>query len=260
MPAKKEKALIVQDEQPLATEVSQPMKLIELAISQNFDLDKFERLFELQERWEKNQSKKAFDQAFSNFQAELPVVPKTKTAKFETRNGGTMEYSYASIDDVVKALTPVLPKHGLSYRFEQVMSNNVIKIICILTHADGHSVSCSMQGFPDQSGNKNPLQQIASTVSYLKKYTLSNVTGLACVDDDNDGNYQQLNQQLDASQPQGQDVPALEYYPDEEFNKYKDFWVKQIKELNGITADRIIAKIESKYAMTDDQKYYLHTV
>lgn len=254
MPAKKEKALIVQEEQPLATEASQPMKLIELAISQNFDLDKFERLFELQERWEKNQAKRAFDQAFSNFQSELPTVPKSKTASFQTKNGW-MEYNYASIDDVVKALTPVLPQHGLSYRFEQAMSNNVIYIICILTHADGHSVSCKMQGFPDQSGNKNLLQQMASTVSYLKKYTLSNVTGLACVDDDNDGNYQQF----DASQHQTQEIPALEYYPQESFDKNFNQWQTLIKD-KGVTADRIIAMAESKAPMTDQQKEQLKTV
>jgi len=37
------------------------------------------------------------------------------------------------------------------------------------------------------SGNKNPIQAIASTVSYLERYTLLAITGLTTKDMDDDG-------------------------------------------------------------------------
>jgi hypothetical protein len=41
-----------------------------------------------------------------------------------------------------------------------------------------------MKAPPDDSGKKNPIQQIASTVSYLERYTLFAITGLAPQEDD----------------------------------------------------------------------------
>ncbi len=90
---------------------------------------------------------------------------------------------------MLSAIGPVLHKHGLSYRFEQEANEKCIKVTCILSHGSGHSESCSMAGLPDASGNKNLMQQLASTFTYLKKYTLSGVLGLANVDEDNDGHY-----------------------------------------------------------------------
>ncbi len=59
---------------------------------------------------------------------------------------------------------------------------------CILTHELTHSERTSLTAKPDQSGKKNPIQAIASTVSYLQKYTLLAITGLAAQGMDTDGN------------------------------------------------------------------------
>jgi hypothetical protein len=42
-------------------------------------------------------------------------------------------------------------------------------------------------GCADATGNKNPVQQIGSTVTYLQRYTLLAATGLATSDSDDDG-------------------------------------------------------------------------
>ena len=51
----------------------QPMTLIEQAINGGVEVEKLERLFDLQERWEAAKAKTAFFRAMANFQAEIPA-------------------------------------------------------------------------------------------------------------------------------------------------------------------------------------------
>jgi hypothetical protein len=44
-----------------------------------------------------------------------------------------------------------------------------------------------LSGEPDASGQKNKIQQVGSTVTYLQRYTLLALTGLATHDQDDDG-------------------------------------------------------------------------
>jgi hypothetical protein len=166
---------------------AQPMRLIELAITQGADVEKLEKLMALQERWNEQQAKKSFFESLSQMQAEMPVIRKLKQAAFNTKNGGQMSYSYASLEDITEQIKPMLLKFGFSYRFEQAFNNGLIVITCVITHKDGHSEECSMPGTPDMSGNKNALQQAASAVTYLRRYTLTGALGIATADTDIDG-------------------------------------------------------------------------
>jgi len=166
--------------------VSQPMHLIEMAISNNADIEKLEKLMALQERWDAQQAKKAYFDALSQMQAEMPIIRKLSTASFATKSGGNMSYAFAKLEDIVEQMKPFLKKFGFSFRFEQSFDNGIF-IKCIATHKDGHSEECSMVGGADMSGNKNPLQQVASSVTYLRRYTLTGVFGISTADADIDG-------------------------------------------------------------------------
>lgn len=166
---------------------AQPMRLIELAITQGADVEKLEKLMALQERWNEQQAKKSYFESLSQMQAEMPVIRKLKQAAFNTKSGGQMSYSYASLEDITEQIKPMLLKFGFSYRFEQSFNAGLIAITCVITHKDGHSESCSMPGTPDMSGNKNALQQAASAVTYLRRYTLTGALGIATADTDIDG-------------------------------------------------------------------------
>lgn len=176
-----------ENKQSREVSVSQPMRLLEMAISANADVEKLEKLMALQERWNEQQAKKAFFDSLSQMQSEMPVIRKLKQAAFNTKSGGQMSYSYASLEDIVEQIKPLLQKFGFSFRFEQQFNNGLIVISCIATHKDGHSEICSMPGTPDMSGNKNALQQAASAVTYLRRYTLTGVFGISTADTDIDG-------------------------------------------------------------------------
>ena len=172
------------DEKPyeVATrESGSPAELMMKAVAGGMDIDKIKQMMDLQERWEANQARKAYTQAMAAFKAEPLTVAKDKVnTQYKSK--------YASEGSLLNTVNPVLSKHGLSSGFEFDQTDG-LKITCTLTHSGGHKESVSLKGPLDTSGQKNPLQQIKSTITYLRKATFEAVTGIASSDDagDDDG-------------------------------------------------------------------------
>jgi len=155
-----------------------PQDMLAIAVRQNADLDKISKLMDLQERWEASEAKKLYTRAMANFQSKLgPII--------KTRQGHNSKY--ADIDDIAQAIRPVLEDVGLSYRFDQQQEGEQIKISCVVTHVAGHSESTMFCAGIDNSGGKNLIQAMASTVTYLRRYTLTGALGITTGQDDNDG-------------------------------------------------------------------------
>jgi hypothetical protein len=167
-------------------EARSPAALIQAAISGNADLDKLEKLLALQERWEANEAKKAYVSAMAAFKASPPKIEKTKQVKFSTSKGVT-EYKHALLADAAEKINKALSLHGLSAGWTTHQGGKEITVTCRITHAMGHSEETSLTASPDDSGGKNSIQSIGSTVSYLERYTLFALTGLASHDMDDDG-------------------------------------------------------------------------
>jgi hypothetical protein len=166
--------------------IENPLVLISSAIEKGIDVDKFQQLFELQQRWEEKQALKAFNEAYSKWLSQKPEVKKTKEVKYRMKSGGEKKYKYAPLPEIQKAVDPVLSKLGLSYRFKQTQEGANITITCILSHVDGHSVESPLSAPMDTSGSKNAIQSAGSTVTYLQRYTLVPLLGIN-VEDDDDG-------------------------------------------------------------------------
>ena len=109
--------------------------------------------------------------ALAHFQAEVPTVAKTKTAKL-----GTYSYTYAGLADVTEAAMPLLSKHGLA--FITTPSNGVLT--GMLIHTSGQSITGSL---PITGGTP---QAIGSSLTYMRRYLLGCMTGLV-TDEDDDG-------------------------------------------------------------------------
>lgn len=160
-----------------------PMVMLDRAVQSGASVETMERLMALQERWEANQARKAFDNAIAEAKAELPVVLKGKTVDFSTSKGRT-HYQYEDLASIAKQVDPILSKHGLSYRFHTATDpNQPVVVSCILSHRDGHSERTALSSPPDTTGNKNSIQAIGSTVTYLQRYTLKAALGLAASSD-----------------------------------------------------------------------------
>lgn len=164
-----------------------PSDLIAQAIDKGLDVESLEKLMALQERWETNQARKAFFEAFTKFQSEAPELRKSSTASFDLKNGGKTEYKYAKLADITRQLNDVLKNNELSYRWEIQDDATTLKVTCIVSHVAGHSERTTMTASPDVSGSKNPIQARGSAIEYLKRYTLIGALGLSTADSDVDG-------------------------------------------------------------------------
>lgn len=164
-----------------------PAELLHIAVTQNADLDKLTKLMELQERWERNEARKAFVAAMNAFKSEPVRIVKNGQVGYEGKRGGPTNYNYATLDHVCDAVIGGLSKHGISHRWTVKQEGEWIKVTCVLRHALGHEEETTLMGTADQTGSKNSIQAIGSTVTYLQRYTLLAATGLAAAEQDTDG-------------------------------------------------------------------------
>lgn len=163
-----------------------PTQMLSIAVEQNADLDKLQKLMDLQERWEANESRKAFAVALAEFQSKLGPIIKKQTVDYTTAKGRT-NFAFANIDDIAQQIRPILDSVGLSYRFSQSQDGDSVTVNCIVSHISGHTETTALTASNDNTGGKNAIQAMASTVTYLRRYTLTGALGITTGSDDNDG-------------------------------------------------------------------------
>ena len=205
---------------PMNQDSQSIMRLVEKAMdTPNFDVDKLNALLAVKERWEAGEAKKAYTEAMTEFKTSAPIVTKDRDNK-------QYESKYTSIGNLVNTVNPHLSKYGLSARWDIDQSNG-IKVTCVMTHRLGHSESTSMSGPPDNSGKKNPLQEIKSTITYLKAATFEAITGLASTDanSDDDGNQGMPQDEFEAFAKRIRDATTKD--------KAKDVWRESVKAAQG---------------------------
>lgn len=177
-PQVEQRALIV------SADASAMMKLIErVATDPSLDPAKLKELLEVKERWDREEARKAFVAAMALFKAEVPEILKRKGVSIP---GGAV-FSHAELATVCDAVIPTLSKFGFAHRWKVSQVERKITVTCILSHERGHETETQLEGMPDDSGKKNAIQQVGSTVTYLERYTLMAATGLAAKGMDNDG-------------------------------------------------------------------------
>lgn len=182
---KEQNAVVLHEPQEVQALPITPMQMLNTAVAQGADLDKLQKLMDLQERWEKNEARKAYVAALAEFKKDAPKIIKTKEVSF---GAGKTAYKHAMAGVASEVIGEALAVHGLSHTWNvEQPEGGKIKVACILTHALGHSERVTMEATPDTSGSKNSIQAIGSTVSYLQRYSLFAATGLVPKDADDDG-------------------------------------------------------------------------
>lgn len=175
------------DRTPMTSAALTPMEMLDRALSQNAPVETLSKLMDLQERWERNQARKAFEDAMANAKAEIPEIKKARKVDFTSTKGRT-NYQYEDLASIMSVVAPILSKYGLSVRYRTTAEpNQPIVVTCIVSHRMGHSEENTLMAARDESGNKNSIQSIGSTVTYLQRYTLKAALGLAAAADDDGG-------------------------------------------------------------------------
>jgi hypothetical protein len=161
-----------------------PMAMLNRALASGASMEVMEKLMNLHERWEATQARKAFDNAMSAAKAEIPVIQKNRTVDFTSPKGRT-HYRHEDLAEVARTVSPILARNGLSYRFRVTSAlNEPVTVTCVVSHRDGHFEETTLSAGRDESGNKNSIQAVGSTLTYLQRMTLKAALGLAASDDD----------------------------------------------------------------------------
>jgi len=164
----------------VAPEIS-PTDIIRIAIEKGSNLDHIAQLMTLKREYEKDEARKAYHEAMTAFKSNPPKIFKDKTVSF-----GQTKYNHATLGNVTETISAELSKHGLSASWT-TKQNGSIEVTCRITHVKGHSEETTLAAGADTSGSKNSIQAIGSTITYLERYTLLALTGLATYEQDDDG-------------------------------------------------------------------------
>ena len=114
----------------------------------------------------------------SQFRAKCPTIAKNREG-YSTK--------YATLAGTLETINSLLADRGLSHSWTTEQKDSSITVRCCVTHTQGHTECTSLTAGPDKTGSKNDIQAVGSTVTYLERYTLFAILGLASAEMDNDG-------------------------------------------------------------------------
>lgn len=127
--------------------------------------------------------------ALAEFQGEVENIELNSTVSVKTAGGGSYNFDYATLGQILSTIRPILKKHGLS--FTQLMHEG--KMATWIRHSSGQELMSSIQLPPLTKFNKEGVevsmtaQEIGSVITYFRRYGLVTAFGLVA-EDDEDGN------------------------------------------------------------------------
>lgn len=121
--------------------------------------------------------------ALAKAQAEIEPPKKTRTATVEHKNGtGRHSYDYSDLADLIAAIRGPFSKHGLAFTqvVQEVERDTVL--VTLLIHTSGQWLESRV--LLPQGGTP---QAFGSALTYMRRYCLGPLAGVASEDDDDAG-------------------------------------------------------------------------
>ena len=204
--------------------------IVAAAQNPNVDPEKMERMMALYERMEAKKAETAYSAAFSAMQADLPEIAEGGSI----RHSGKLISQYARWDeDINPVIKPILASHGFALSF-RVETKDGVNVEAVLAHREGHTERTQIHLPADTSGSKNPVQAVASSVSYGKRYTAGALLNLTTGGQDDDGKAAGGYSYITADQAANLESLAEEVGADKkkflaywQVSKFEDFSTKQ---------------------------------
>jgi hypothetical protein len=131
--------------------------------------------------------------ALAKAQGSMGELQRTLTATIPTKKGGQYSYSYAPLDACYHACRKPLADNGLS--IVQSFTADPLEITTTLLHESGQWLESTLPLTP----NEDTAQALGSVITYMRRYTLMPLVGLAAETDDDGAAASQLQQQSQSS-------------------------------------------------------------
>lgn len=122
--------------------------------------------------------------ALAAAQGKFPAIAKTHTATVSSEKDGKWtkySYNYADLSDIMSAIRPVLAEHQLAVTQPiELLESGGLALRTTVLHADGSAIH-SMLPLPAPTGKP---QAFGSALTYMRRYALSSLLGIASEEDD----------------------------------------------------------------------------
>jgi hypothetical protein len=197
-------------------------RFIMAAIDKSVPVETMERLLAMRDKLCAERAKADYDNALAEFQAECPVISKSKEVM--DKGGTKVRYRYAPLDSIIGQIKAILQKYGFSYSLTaQIIEKekaNWVEATCKATHKSGHSECSSFRVPIDKDAYMNEQQKVASALTYAKRYAFCNAFGIMTGDEDDDsdaaGDKETAKKKRAAHlQEPRQEAPIIEVEPEE---------------------------------------------
>lgn len=158
----------------------------QLAANPNVDVDKLERIIEMQKDIMRTQALMAFDSAYAEMRPHIPQIDE----KGQIIVKGTLRSTYSRLEDIDAVITPIISKFGFAIRHRTEFPADkpgIIRIVGILTHKHGHREESVFEAPSDKSDFRTDVQSMGSTVSYGRRYSTLDLLNIVTRKADDDG-------------------------------------------------------------------------
>jgi hypothetical protein len=183
----------------------------------------------------KSESIKNIAIAMCEVQASMEVASKSSDNPF-------FNSKYADLSEVLRCIKGIIPSKNLSFMQMPSFESGVVSVETIVMHSTGEWISSTSSSPISKS---NP-QGVGDAITYLRRYSLAAIFGLAQKDDDGNSN---------SEQPANQNKPT-QNKPDDDKPWYNE--IDYQADLEGVTAairngtppDDVIKNISQKFKIS----------
>jgi hypothetical protein len=152
------------------------------------DVDKMDRLLQMQERILARQAEVEFNAAMADAQSEMGRISADATNP-QTRS------KYATYGKLDSVLRPIYTRHGFALSFDEADSPKPdhVRVVCRVSHKGGHNYVYKTDIPADGKGAKGgdvmtKTHAVGAAKQYGMRYLLKGIFNVAIGDEDRDGN------------------------------------------------------------------------
>ena len=177
-----EGALVETKASPLTTLLADPARLAAIPV------ETLERLLALQERYDAEQARRAYFEAFARVQSRTHAVR-------ECGWNPQTQSKYVLLRDVKEMLDPILADEGFAQSVSMVSGadEGLMRFELLIRHAGGHSERHHLDAPGDDRGmkgspTKTALHGMRSSMTYCRRALITDVWDVRTAEPDDDGN------------------------------------------------------------------------